>query len=32
VIDCPATAAPQLPLDDTAVKHVRGLLTAAGLL
>ncbi|MFE2428340.1 dihydrodipicolinate synthase family protein [Streptomyces sp. NPDC059373] len=31
VIACPATAAPQVPLDDTAVKYVQGLLSAAGL-
>ncbi|WP_127360129.1 dihydrodipicolinate synthase family protein [Actinacidiphila soli] len=31
VIACSATAAPQVPLDDTAVKHVQGLLSAAGL-
>jgi 4-hydroxy-tetrahydrodipicolinate synthase len=32
VIDCPATAAPQVPLDDTAVERVRALLGEAGLL
>ncbi|MFJ9412682.1 dihydrodipicolinate synthase family protein [Streptomyces sp. NPDC101227] len=32
VIDCPATAAPQLPLDDAAIRTVRRLLEEAGLL
>ena len=32
VIDCPATARPQVPLDETAVKSVRALLIEAGLL
>lgn len=32
VIDCPATAAPQVPLDDAAVERVRKLLEGAGLL
>lgn len=32
VIGCPDTAAPQVPLDDTAVKQVRALLGEAGLL
>ncbi|NGN68170.1 dihydrodipicolinate synthase family protein [Streptomyces sp. A7024] len=32
VIACPATAAPQLPLSDEAVKGIRGLLEKAGLL
>ncbi|GGO80039.1 dihydrodipicolinate synthase family protein [Wenjunlia tyrosinilytica] len=32
VIDCPATAAPQVALDDTAVRTVKESLVAAGLL
>jgi 4-hydroxy-tetrahydrodipicolinate synthase len=32
VIDCPATAAPQVPLDAAAVKTVRNLLVDARLL
>jgi 4-hydroxy-tetrahydrodipicolinate synthase len=32
LIDCPATAAPQIPLDEQAVAHVRTHLTEAGLL
>ncbi|WP_320781799.1 dihydrodipicolinate synthase family protein [Streptomyces sp. CRN 30] len=32
LIDCAATAAPQVPLDDTAVAHVRARLVTAGLL
>ncbi|MCF6525211.1 dihydrodipicolinate synthase family protein [Streptomyces sp. JJ36] len=32
VLDCPATAAPQVPLDDVAVATVRALLTERGLL
>ena len=31
VLDCPATAAPQTPLDDDAVSRVRSLMTKAGL-
>jgi 4-hydroxy-tetrahydrodipicolinate synthase len=32
VIDCPATAAPQVPLDAAAVSRVRTHLVAGGLL
>ncbi|GGX63986.1 dihydrodipicolinate synthase family protein [Streptomyces fructofermentans] len=32
LIDCAATAAPQVPLDDAAVERVRGCLVTAGLL
>ncbi|MFE2191397.1 hypothetical protein ACFXAQ_11200, partial [Streptomyces olivaceus] len=32
LIDCPATAAPQVPLDERAVARVRDRLTEAGLL
>ncbi|CAL9658128.1 4-hydroxy-tetrahydrodipicolinate synthase [Streptomyces sp. enrichment culture] len=32
LIDCPATAAPQVPLDEPAVDRVRACLVAAGLL
>ncbi len=32
LIDCPATAAPQVPLDAPAVARVRDRLTEAGLL
>ncbi|MCZ9339561.1 dihydrodipicolinate synthase family protein, partial [Streptomyces sp. TRM76130] len=32
LIDCPATAAPQIPLDEPAVDRVRACLVAAGLL
>jgi 4-hydroxy-tetrahydrodipicolinate synthase len=31
VIDCPATAAPQVPLDAESVRAVHGLLVEAGL-
>ncbi|MYW66299.1 dihydrodipicolinate synthase family protein [Streptomyces sp. SID8379] len=32
IIDCPATAAPQIPLGEAEFAYVRGLLTEAGLL